>query len=244
MNSSSQTRCTGRSLSCPRSQPISNQPAGMRTRAISELSDSEISGNGCVGCFDSMASDGPQRADNVFDFILLEQADAGDARRASLQARTRIPERDAAQSNDGDFRPASFFQSNQAGGSSRATFSTLPFFEHRSKNREVNSVELGAVNVGCRVARSGHEKALGGTLSVSNLQNPAYLLRRHVIRTQMNPVRSRRQRHVRTRVDQKPSSRRSVVNSYRFSVRSSRFWILSSVSWIFSSLANCLPQYP
>src|SRR5207302_2597732 len=32
-NPSTQTRCTGRSLSCPVSEPIQNQPSGMRTRS-------------------------------------------------------------------------------------------------------------------------------------------------------------------------------------------------------------------
>jgi len=36
-NSSTQTRCTGFSLSCPVSQPMRNHPAGMRTSANPEL---------------------------------------------------------------------------------------------------------------------------------------------------------------------------------------------------------------
>jgi hypothetical protein len=45
-----------------------------------------------------MVSERPQRADDVFDFILLEQADGGDASRSSVQARRGVFYVNAAES--------------------------------------------------------------------------------------------------------------------------------------------------
>ena len=62
-----------------------------------------------------MVSERPQRADDVFDFILLEQADSGNAGCSSVQARCDILYRDTAESKDRDLRPASFPQGGEAG---------------------------------------------------------------------------------------------------------------------------------
>ena len=56
----------------------------------------------------SMVSERPQRADDVFDFILLKQADAGDASRSRFQARCGVLHGDAAESDDGNICPAGF----------------------------------------------------------------------------------------------------------------------------------------
>jgi len=53
-------------------------------------------------------SERPQSADDVFDSILLEQADAGDASCSGKQARLGIFQVDAAESEDGNFRLAGF----------------------------------------------------------------------------------------------------------------------------------------
>src|SRR5260221_6134021 len=49
--------------------------------------DWESSGAGSVGTVGSMVSERPQLADDVFDSILLEQTDGGDAGCSSVEAR-------------------------------------------------------------------------------------------------------------------------------------------------------------
>ena len=56
------------------------------------------------GAVGSMASKRSQRANNVFDIILLEEANSGDARGSSLQARRGILERYAAEREHGNLR--------------------------------------------------------------------------------------------------------------------------------------------
>src|SRR6266436_424981 len=76
--------------------------------------DRETSCSGSVGAVGSMVSSRPQRAGDVFDCILLEQADGGDAGRSSAQARRGVFQVNAAESEDGDFRTAGFVQGGKA----------------------------------------------------------------------------------------------------------------------------------
>src|SRR5260370_36070759 len=112
-NSSTLTRCTGFSLACPVSQPMRNHPAGIRasTGTYSSARDRERSKVGSVG---SMVSKRPERADDVFDLILLEQADAGNAGCSSIQTRFGILYCDPAASKNCDLRPADFAHGAQA----------------------------------------------------------------------------------------------------------------------------------
>src|SRR5260370_26707288 len=157
-NSSTLTRCTGFSLACPVSQPMRNQPAGMRTSAgtYSSARDRERSKVGSVG---SMVSTRPQRADDVFDLILLEKADAGNAGCSSIQTRFGILYCDAAESKNWDLRPADFAQGGEA---RRWRSGSAFFFEHRSEDGEVGFVGLGAEDISGRVAGGGHQGVVSG----------------------------------------------------------------------------------
>src|SRR5208282_5677576 len=136
-NSSIQTRCTGFSLSCPVSQPIRNHPAEIQTSARTDSSardgesEEESSCVGCVGSVGSIASKRPQCADDVFDFILLKEADAGDPGCSSLQARCGVFHRDATESEEGDLRPARLMQGGEA---RRLPSGSIVFFEDRAKD--------------------------------------------------------------------------------------------------------------
>src|SRR5258708_33800016 len=76
--------------------------------------DRESSCAGCVGTVGSMVSKRPQLADDVFDFILLEQADGGDAGCSSVEARGGVFQVNAAESENRDVRPAGFAQVGEA----------------------------------------------------------------------------------------------------------------------------------
>src|SRR5208282_831421 len=169
-NSSIQTGCTGLSLSWPVSQPMKNHPAGMRTSA-GMYSSARARKSGCVS---SMVSERPQRADGVFDG-------------------------DAAESEDGDLRPARFSQGGQPGGLRPGN---ARFPEHRSENGEVGFLGRSAKNIGGSVARSGHEKVVSGQWQVGrNFQSRAHFMRRHIFCAKMNPVGSRSQSDIRTMVN-------------------------------------------
>src|SRR6266478_2154600 len=117
-----------------------NHPPGTRTSAgtYSSARDRERSKVGSVG---SMVSKRPQRADDAFDLILLEQADAGNAGCSSIQTRFGILYSDAAESKDRDLRPAGFAQGGEA---RRWRSGSACFFEYRSEYDEVGFVGLGA----------------------------------------------------------------------------------------------------
>src|ERR1700686_4927357 len=93
-------------------------PAGIWTSAgthsCSCARDWETNCAGSVGAVGSMASERPQRAGDVFDFILLKQADGGDAGRSSIQARRGVFYVNAAESEDGGLRPTDFAQGGEA----------------------------------------------------------------------------------------------------------------------------------
>ena len=99
-----------------------------------------------------MVSECPQRADDIFDSILLKQANTGDAGRSSAKARCCVLHVDAAQSQDWDLRPAGFAQGGEAGGLGSRR---LSLSEYRSENGEVNCLRFGAEDLSGSVARRG-----------------------------------------------------------------------------------------
>ena len=146
-----------------------------------------------------MGSERAQGTDYVFDFILLEQANAGNTSRSSVQARCGVFDGDAAESEDGDLRPARFSQGGQPGGLRPGN---ARFPEHRSENGEVGFLGRSAKNIGGSVARSGHEKVVSGQWQVGrNFQCRAHFMRRHIFCAKMNPVGSRSQSDIRTMVN-------------------------------------------
>ena len=106
-----------------------------------------------------MGSEWPQRADDVFDFILLKQADACDAGRSSFQAPCGVFHRDAAKSEDGNLRPACFMQGGEA---CRSPSGSIVFFEDGSKDDKVSALGVGANHVRVRVAGGGHKEVVSG----------------------------------------------------------------------------------
>jgi hypothetical protein len=106
-----------------------------------------------------MVSKRPQCADDVFDFILLKQADARDPSRSSFQARCGVFHRDAAESEDRYLRPACFMQGGEA---CRLPSGSIVFSKDWSKDGEVGTLGLGANHILVRVAGGGHEKVLSG----------------------------------------------------------------------------------
>jgi hypothetical protein len=110
-----------------------------------------------------MVSERSQSADDVFDFILLKQADARNASRSSLQAQCGVFHRDATESEDGNLCLAGFPQGSKAhrSGSGRASFP-----EYRRKNGEVDFLGLGAQNISGCVTGSGDEKVISGQRSL------------------------------------------------------------------------------
>src|SRR5258708_30082417 len=94
-----------------------------------------------VGAVGSMVLERPQRADDVFDFMLLEQADGGDAGRSSAQARRGVFQVNAAESENGDLRPAGFAQDGEAGG---GRFRSNPFSAYLGQESGVGGLRLGA----------------------------------------------------------------------------------------------------
>ena len=103
-----------------------------------------------------MVSERPQRADDVFDFILLEQTDGCNAGRSGAQARGGVVCVNAAESEYGNLRLADFAQ----GGDARCL--RVFFFKHRSEDGEVGGLRFGAEDIGGGVAGGGHEKVVSG----------------------------------------------------------------------------------
>src|SRR5208337_2669436 len=136
----------------------------------------------------------PQSADDVLDFILLEQTNAGDADGSSFQARCSVFDRDAAEGEDGDLHSAGFPQSGKAGGgrSGGASFS-----EHRGEDGKVGFFRFGAEDIGGSVAGGSHQEVVSGQwLVASKSQHLAHFGRCDVVGAQMNAISSYSQRNV------------------------------------------------
>jgi hypothetical protein len=140
-----------------------------------------------------MALERPQRADDVFNTILLEQADGGDASRSSLQARCGVLHRDAAESENRDLRLASFPQGGEA---RRLDSRSILFSEYRSKDGEVGGLSLGANHVLVRVAGEGHEKMVSGGTVGRSFQHLAHFMGCNVVGAEMDAVGSSGQRDI------------------------------------------------
>src|ERR1035437_3304596 len=117
-----------------------NHPAGMRTSAgrYSSSLDRESSSA-------SMGSKRPQCADDIFDSILLKQADGGDPGCSGGKARRCVLQVDAAQSEHRDLRPAGFAQGGEARGLGSRR---LSLSEYRSENGKVGGLRFGAEDIG------------------------------------------------------------------------------------------------
>ena len=98
----------------------------------------------------------PQRADDIFDFILLKETNAGNARGSGGEAGSGILQRHAAQSEDGNLcwrRPRAGQEA--LGCISRAS---LFLFEDGRKDDKVGAFGFGADNVGGRVTGNSDKK--------------------------------------------------------------------------------------
>src|ERR1017187_6537583 len=102
-----------------------------------------------------MVSERPQRADDIFNFILLKQADAGNASRSSVQARCGIFDGDATERKERNFSAAGIMQGGEARGlrSGRTALA-----EYRSEHGEVCSLGIGALHVLVGMAGGGYEE--------------------------------------------------------------------------------------
>jgi len=98
----------------------------------------------------------PQRADDIFNFILLEEADGGDSGGAGVQAGTCVLECDAPQGENWNFRPAGFAQSAETGGG------TSYLFEYRGEDCNVGPFGFGAQDIFSRVTGPGDHWPFAG----------------------------------------------------------------------------------
>jgi hypothetical protein len=146
-----------------------------------------------------MESARPQSADDVFNLILLEQANAGDAGGSSVQARYGVSQLDATKSEDWDLCRAGFPQGGKAcgGRSGGASFS-----EYRSEDGKVRIFRFGAEDIGGCVAGGSHYKMVSGQLPVDRkLQHLAHFGRRDIVGPEMNAISSYSQRNVGAGID-------------------------------------------
>ena len=148
----------------------------------------------------SRGSETAQGADDVFDFILLKQPDGGNAGGSGFEAGRGVGERDAAEGEDGNLRPAGFAQGGEAGGLSAGAIS---FLEYRGEDGKVGSFRLGVNDIGGSVAGNGDEEVVSGQWPVASkpLDNASDLRRRNIIRAQVDAVGARGQGDVGAGVD-------------------------------------------
>ena len=145
-----------------------------------------------------MESQGAQRADDVFDFILLEEADGGDSGGAGLQTGCGVAERHAAERKHGDFRGAGVAQGSEAG------WGCAFLFEYGSEDGEVGVFGFGANDVGFDMARNGDKRAaICGMRSASERLSPDGPGERdgNVIATQVDAIGAHGEGDVGARVD-------------------------------------------
>jgi hypothetical protein len=156
-----------------------------------------------------MESECAERTHDIFDFILLKQADASDSGRSRPPARSSVFDGDATESEDGNFRPASFPQGEEPG---RLRSGSAAFSEYRSEDSKVGSLGLGAEDISDRVTRRGHQKVVGRPQLVGrNLQHMAHFTRRDIIGVQMDAIGVHGQRNVGAGVNEQASSEFSIV---------------------------------
>ncbi len=144
-------------------------------------------------------SEHSQRADYVFNFILLKQADARNASRSRLQTRCGVFHGDATKGKNGDIRLASFPQGGKAG---RRRCGCTSFSEYRSEDNEVGFLRLGAQDISDGVAGGGNEKMVLGQWAVGReLHNRARLPGQQIVCAEMDSIGSRSQRDIGARVN-------------------------------------------
>lgn len=143
-------------------------------------------------------SERPQRADYVFNFILLKQTDTCDARRSRLQTRCSVFHGDTTQSEDWDLGLARFPQGGKAG---RWRFDRASFSEDWSEDNEVGFPGLRTQHIGGRVAGGRNEKVAGGRLAGGELHNRTHFPRRQIVCPKMYSVASRGQHDIGAGVD-------------------------------------------
>ena len=93
----------------------------------------------------------PQAPHSFGDFVLLEKADRSDAGRTRIKAGLSVLERDATQGKNGDFLPARFTQSIEAG---KAGLLGVLLFKYRGEHGEVGPLGGGTRNVGRGMTRN------------------------------------------------------------------------------------------
>jgi len=156
-----------------------------------------------------MGLERPQRADDIFDFILLEQANTGDAGRSSFQARCSVFYRDATKGEDRDLCLAGFPQSSKAG---RGSSGGASFSEYRSEDGEVGFFRFGAQDIGGSVAGGGDQEVVSGQWPVARkFQHLAHFGRSGIVCPKMNAIGSHSQRNVRAGINQETSSHSPVL---------------------------------
>jgi len=150
-----------------------------------------------------MVSERPQRADDVLNLILLEQADAGDSGCSRMQAGCGIVYGDTAESKDSDFRPAGFLQGGEASGrhSGGASFS-----EYRCEYGEVGFSGFDAQDIGGSVAGGGNQEVVSRRWLVGrDFQHTAHLMRHDIVCAQMDAVGSCGERDVGAGINEESS---------------------------------------
>jgi hypothetical protein len=160
-----------------------------------------------------MVLERPQRADDVFDFILLKQTDSGDAGGSHLEAGSGIVEIDATEREDRDIALASFPQCGEARGFSPGTIS---FLEHRSEDGEVSTLRLGTKDLCLSVAGDSDGRAASRGLRAASERLRPDVSRfegGNVVGTQVDTVQARGEPHIGSGVDQKTSSQFPVLSS-------------------------------
>jgi hypothetical protein len=154
-----------------------------------------------------------QGADNIRNFVFLEQPDRRDAHGARFETLCNVVQGDSAQGKHGNSFLASFTQGREAyGWNSRP----IPFLEDGSKDYEVGPFGLGAKDFSLRMTRYGDKRC-----ATREFRTPSKRLRPdssdlpggNVIRAKMNAVSARSEGYVGAGVDQNSGSQFPVLSS-------------------------------
>jgi hypothetical protein len=160
-----------------------------------------------------MGSKRPQCADDIFDSILLKQADGGDPGCSGGKARRCVLQVDAAQSEHRDLRPAGFAQGGEARGLGSRR---LSLSEYRSENGKVGGLRFGAEDIGGSVAGGGEERAASyGLRAASERLRPeaSRFVGGNVIGAQVDAVGTDGNRNVGAGIDYETSAQFPVPGS-------------------------------